>query len=297
MVTTAVSLVLVALVAGACGSELTSNPDSVRLVTEDIDRFWQVLNTSDGADIAPRLRHDYLEPGTPGLQDFIDGRIISARRLAQRIDEDRHRYEAARSSSQSIAAMEPALRDVFRKLKLLYPAALFPDVYFVIGRLNSGGTTSRRGLIIGAEMYPDPNDYPVIVAHELIHVQQGLGSGRWRTLWRRTLLERAFLEGSADFLGEMISGDHINHRAHEYGLAREAQLWGEFRAEMGESDVGGWLYSGAPDGRPADLGYFFGYRIARAYYERAEDKSRAVEELLNPHDVAALLIASGYDSH
>ena len=39
---------------------------------------------------------------------------------------------------------------------------------------------------------------------------------------------------------------------------------------MAGSDVSDWLYGGTPRGdRPADLGYFVGFRIAQAYYERA----------------------------
>jgi uncharacterized protein YjaZ len=63
---------------------------------------------------------------------------------------------------------------------------------------------------------------------------------------------------------------------------------------MNERETAGWLYGGQPEGRPADLGYFFGYRIARAYYERAEDKTRALREILTATDFPRLLEVSGY---
>jgi hypothetical protein len=46
------------------------------------------------------------------------------------------------------------------------------DIYFVVGRLNTAGTVSQRGLLIGAEMYRDHSGVLLIVAHELIHYQQ-----------------------------------------------------------------------------------------------------------------------------
>jgi uncharacterized protein YjaZ len=130
---------------------------------------------------------------------------------------------------------------------------------------------------------------PYIVAHELIHYQQPSDSGV------TTLLGRAFREGSADFLGELISGGLINQIQREYGDAHEAELWREFSAAMHGQDVSKWMYQADKAGdRPADLGYYMGYRIAKAYYERAKDKKAAVKRILRETDVEALLRDSGY---
>jgi hypothetical protein len=43
------------------------------------------------------------------------------------------------------AAITGAIRARFRRLEALYPAAVFPDVYFLFGRGNSGGTPAGRG--------------------------------------------------------------------------------------------------------------------------------------------------------
>jgi uncharacterized protein YjaZ len=157
-------------------------------------------------------------------------------------------------------------------LKELYPPAVFPDVYFVIGRFNSGGTSSRHGLLIGAEMYRDPNRLPAIVSHELIHYQQRCEAP--------TLLEHSFLEGSADFIGEMISGTQINNAAHAYGLAHEHELWHEFVPHFADRELYPWMYGTPPNGRPNDLGYFIGYRIAQAYYDKMSDKRQALRDII-----------------
>ena len=36
-------------------------------------------------------------------------------------------------------------------MKYWYPEAVFPPVYFVVGRFNSGGTVSEAGVILGLE--------------------------------------------------------------------------------------------------------------------------------------------------
>src|SRR5204862_56629 len=133
---------------------------------------------------------------------------------------------------------------------VLYPPAVFPDVYFVIGRFNSGGTSSKHGLLIGAEMYRDPARLPAIVSHELIHFQQHYASP--------TLLEHAFMEGTADFIGALIAGEQINPRASQYGLAHEHELWQEFQGHFDDRNFLPWMYGRPTDRRPNDLGSSIG---------------------------------------
>ena len=177
-----------------------------------------------------------------GVRDFIPGRIMSAEDLASYVRSHRAAYDSLHAGNADITRADPAIRAAFRRLKALYPPAVFPDIYFVIGRHNSGGTSTDHGLLIGAEMYPDPMALPPIVSHELIHFQQHGPS--------RTLLEQSFNEGAADFLGEMISGAQINSAKQQYGLAHEAELWKEFSARFDDKNTSPWLYGPAPGGRP-----------------------------------------------
>ena len=129
---------------------------------------------------------------------------------------------------------------------------------------------------------------PGIVSHELIHFQQHYPN--------QALLEHAFLEGSADFIGELISGMQINNDAYKYGIAHEAELWKEFSGHFEDKGFGIWMYNRPPDGRPNDLGYFIGYRIAQAYYSKAADKQAAVRDIITARggDVRSILSLSGY---
>lgn len=213
---------------------------------------------------------------------------MSAEDLAAYVRAHRATYDSVRAANLDVTRAEPAIRAAFHKLKDLYPAAVFPDVYFVIGRFNSGGTSSDHGLLIGAEMYRDPSRLPAIVAHELIHYQQHYESGK--------LLEHSFMEGTADFIGEMISGQQINNAPHKYGVAHEAELWAVFKQHVDDTNFFPWMYGTPPDGKPNDLGYFIGYRIAQAYYAKANDKKEAIREIITARggNVRELLAMSGY---
>ena len=247
----------------------------------------------------------YLDKGTPGLEDFVKLRIESAERLAKTVRTVPEYYASIRASTKRIPEMEPQIRVAFKALEEIYPEAVYPDVYFLVGVLNSGGTVSERGLLIGAEMYgrtPEaPMDklgdwlktvlgpvenVPYIVAHELIHFQQSVPDSN-------SLLAQALREGSADFLSELIAGRHINGHVHDFAVPRRSALWEEFKEKMRGQDYKGWLYS-SMEGRPNDLGYWIGYEITKAYYNQAADKRQAVKEILKIKDSEAFLAQSGY---
>jgi uncharacterized protein YjaZ len=110
------------------------------------------------------------------------------------------------------------------------------------------------------------------------------------------LLGKSLSEGSADFIGELIAGGNITPNLHEYGNPREKQLWLEFKKEMNGTNESNWLYQAdkAKD-KPADLGYYIGYKIVESYYNKAKDKKQAIKDILEIKDFNAFLTASGYD--
>lgn len=298
----------------ACGQQpdASSDPDDAKIITEDLDRFWVAWDAAaTRQDKSARIRafeELYLEAATPGLENFIESRIDDAATLVATIDAHPNYYASLRNITPNARAAAEPVRAAFNKLEAMYPDAIFPDVYIVMGRLNSGGTTGKAGLLIGFEMHglqqdtptEELNDWlksvvqpvsavPHIIAHELVHYQQ-----EWLSS-QPSLLVQVFREGSADFVAKLISGRHINHHVHDWALPREAEIWTHFSARMHDTDNAGYLYGGErPEGWPQDVGYFIGYRIAQAYYEQAEDKRQALADILENPDVEALLEKSGY---
>jgi hypothetical protein len=294
--------------AGKLETRVSDDPEQARIVTSDIALFWREYDSAGekGLDAA---MDDYLKKGSYGLQQFTLLRIRSSADLAAVIRKHPKYYASIRPSTLTIDSMAEPIRTSFRRLKRLYPNAVFPDVYFVIGLMNSGGTTTDHALLIGAEMYGKTKDtpseemddwhkqvlkpvedIPAIVAHELIHYQQSYAKTD------RSLLARAVGEGSADFIGGMIAGKSINEHLHVYGNPRERELWLEFKQQMNGSDSSHWLYQGDKSkDRPADLGYYIGYRICESYYGRASDKTQAIKDILGIQDFSQFLQASHYD--
>ena len=312
--------------------KVNADPDKAKFVTSDINNFWRAFDLAaketDREKKIAVYQTEYLDKGSAGLKDFVRLRIKSAKDLVETIEALPKFYASVRPGTLRAAEMEKAMRKSFRKFKKIYPDAVFPDVYFVIGVSNTGGTASENGLLIGAELYglsantprdefpawfknfmPDVKDenelrrlvavaldtalkpvekIPFVVAHESCHFNQNLGE-------HKTLLGKSIQEGACDFIAELIAGEPLNPEQKIYGNAHEAELWREFQAEMNGTDLSRWMYNGFKSkDRPGDLGYYMGYKICWAYYNNAKDKKQAVHDVLNVEDFPAFLEKSRF---
>jgi hypothetical protein len=287
------------------------DPEKAQIITSDIALFWRAYDMAKPENNLVVFRDEYLRKGSVGLQDFLTSSIGNSCNLVAAIDAAPRYYAGLRERSAKVEGYRPQMLASFRKLKEIYPPAVFPNVYFVIGRVGTSGKATFKGLLIGVDKFGKTDEaslaefsnskkatidgierIPFIVAHELIHYQQKFG-----LFDNLNLLGRSLHEGGADFVGELIAGGKIQPRLHEYGDAHERQLWLEFKKEMNARDTSNWLYQAdkAKD-RPADLGYYVGYKITEAYYNKATDKKQAIKDILDIEDFDAFLKASGYDA-
>jgi hypothetical protein len=286
------------------------DPEKAQIVTSDIALFWRAYDLAKPENNLVVYRDEYLKKGSIGLQEFLRSKIGNSCNLVDAIEAAPKYYAGMRAQSAKVENYKPQMLTSFKKLKDIYPDAVFPNVYFLVGRMNTGGTVTFKGLLIGVDMYGKSDDasvaelrgwkkssvgrieqIPLIVAHELIHYQQKYG-----IFGELSLLGRSLHEGGADFVGELIAGSKIQPELHEYGNAHEKQLWLEFKKEMNNKDTSNWLYQGdkAKD-KPADLGYYIGYKITESYYEKAADKKQAIRDILDIKDFDAFLKASRYE--
>lgn len=267
----------------------TDDPDSAVFLTKDINNFWNAFEDFKKDSTQNPFGPKYLDIGSKGVKGFIPGRLQSSDHLYSVVKTKRADYEKVKQNTLRINEKEKQCRRIFYALKYWYPQAQFPPVYFVIGAYNSGGTFNQDGLFIGAEMQTDINSIPYIVAHELIHFQQK----KWSE--EPTLLQQSIIEGTADFLGELISGANLNKVAFEYGNKNEERLCKEFISRMNQTDYKDWLYGvSGKDDRPNDLGYWIGYKITEQYFKNVKDKKQAIAEILDIKDYKAYLDKSGY---
>ena len=307
------------LLASACSGppRFAPTPGAARIVTDDLARFYAVFDAladSVSVDQAGRqFEAGYFRPGSDGLRAFRD-RTGDTETFTTSVLERRRFYTAIRDrvlDTRAYSALADSARDAYRALERIYPDARFPDVYVVVGKLSTGGTPKRAGLVLGAEHYADGPGVPrdelsawqrqavssqdellAIVVHELMHAQQ-------KGVTQRTVAGRAMSEGCADYVTERLVGRHPYAAAEAWARPRAAELWAEFEPALDDSDLGDWFFAvperdGQPD-RPVDLGYVLGAWICQAYVDNAADPAAALREVIRLEDPDRIVRESGFD--
>jgi hypothetical protein len=284
----------------------TLNPNQLKIIDTDVSNFWKAydLVQRDSLNAEKIYMDEYINKGTMALQFYYINKINSINNFVYMHNLRKKYYASIRTNTLRAGQLKLTYQKSFVNLKRIYPSAIFPPVYFVIGKLNSAGTASSEGLILGIDqacMWPSADttelsnwekanistfkNLPYTVAHELIHFQQhGMASDT-------TLLKAAIEEGMADFIGELISGKSANESLLIYGRGREKEILTDFKKEMFLNRAYNWIGNGEQknSGKPSDLGYWVGYQICKAYYGQVKDKKKAIHEMLHIKDYKTFL--------
>jgi len=283
-----------------------------KIYTSDIQHFWEsydhVKKVTDTAEQRKIIQAQYLDRGTDGLMNFIKLRGWTADKFRESFTAHPTFWESVRSKTLAVDQDVPRINRLIKKYKRLYRDFKTPDIYFLIGYIETGGTTTQTQVLLGTEIiaadstvnaeglapffrrFFDSNKgiYP-LVAHELTHTQQKGGDIQMTS--NANLLGFCLAEGSCDFLAELLISDTLNHPYMVYGRQHEKELWEKFRSEMRDKKTADWLYNGGLKGTAVpDLGYYIGYAICKKYYEQAPHKKQAIKKIiaLNPEDPSAL---------
>jgi hypothetical protein len=229
------------------------------------------------------------------LGTFID---YTAEEWIKIIDGYPKYWKSVRPQTLSILRNVDELENISKKFKGIYPDFIEPEIYFTIGCLRSGGTTTKGRILIGLEigasdsttdaselsswlkkMFMLNNGIIQLVAHEMNHTQQIESSD---SITGPTLLSQSILEGSCDFIAELILNKEYVAPHTNYGKCHTKELLKEFNKNKNQLTFDKWLYNGNKSNRkPADLGYYIGYIICKDFYEKSSDKSKAINEIIN----------------
>lgn len=289
----------------------TGNPDQVQLITTDVQHFWNAYDLArkhPGKSFAI-YRQYYLTAGTEGLQDYFAYKIGSLQDFIDIHNCKPRFYKAIRKNTLAVTRQKPQMIAAFTRLKALYPPVRFPDIYFVMGCFSSAGTATDAGLLIGVDQVAGGpgiptselsvwqrnnltplDDLPSLVTHELVHFnQEGMADTD------TTLLHAVVVEGMADFIAELASGRNPNERLAIWATGKEKKIWAAFTRDMYLNCAHNWIansYQETAD-KPADLGYWVGYQICKAYYTNSTDKNKAISDMLHIQDYTDFYKRSG----
>jgi len=279
-----------------------------KVFTSDIDNFWRAYDSCQTTTDSLRQLHYiqtlYIDKGTEGLKAFMEARGYTAELWVSLIRKLPKFWSSIRPNTLAVKSKSKEIEKSIQKLKALYPEVKEAKMYFTIGGLRSGGTTKSDMVLIGAEIATgnattDVSEFPnnwlegvfksqeldnivSLNIHEYIHTQQR-GEAQ-------NLLGQAIKEGACDFITELVIGKPLQNNYLVYGKQHETELKQQFKVEMFAPFYSNWLYNGSDAKTVADLGYFMGYAICKAYYMNAPDKKRATKDIieLNYSDTTAV---------
>lgn len=267
----------------------------------DVELFYRVYDAAGGRPTAEQLQRDYLDRGSEGLHLFARSRNITGDRIAETLAESPTLYADAKRCLAVLPRARERLEAALDSLGRLYPAARFRPVTVAIGpgRPVAVGAPDT-GIQVGLEalcatdwLNPDVEDrFVYVLAHEYVHVQQ-VRANAIADKEAPTVLDISLVEGIAEFVAELIAGEVAYSRTAASTAGREHEIETMFAADLDKTDLSDWLFNATPE-TPGDLGYWVGYRIAKAYYQHASDKRQAIREILEMSDPKAFLAKSGW---
>jgi hypothetical protein len=273
--------------------------DVQKVFTSDIDNFWiaydSIRTTTDSLKQVHFIATLYIDKGTKGLRSFMVLRNYSAELWVKLIRKYPKFWNSIRPNTLTVKSYSADIEKSIARFKELYPDLKEAKMYFTVGGLRSGGTTMNDMVLVGSEIATgnattDVSEFTnnwlagvfknqqadnlvSLNIHEYVHTQQKGGDPK-------ILLGKAIEEGSCDFIMELVIGKQIQNNYIVYGREHEATLKEEFKSDMLSVNISNWLYNGSTAKTVADLGYFMGYTICKAYYNNAADKKKAIKEII-----------------
>ncbi len=167
-------------------------------------------------------------------------------------------------------------------------------LYGVVGAGNTAATASPNSIVLGLEMICVSDNKANLrqilknyMTHELVHVVQYRLTTR--TNFRFNLLEISLLEGTADFVSDMLLGDEylLDDTRNLYGDKNVEALIESFQSTMMSHDYRPWLYTPV-ETMPMDMGYWVGATLAKAYIKNGG----SLRELLALEDASEIFAKS-----
>ncbi|WP_126973653.1 DUF2268 domain-containing putative Zn-dependent protease [Gynurincola endophyticus] len=272
-----------------------------KLHTEDVVRFWnaydKIIATDNYHDQLQIIQKEYLQPASAGLKQFAeilnytDSGYINSIRTAP------HFWKTMRQNTLTALKLSKEVNASIDQLKKNYPELKPAALYFVIGLGNSGGKPIGNDLVIGLEVAAgdstvntselksdflkkvfarqEVSNIISLAIHEYIHTQQV--SDRHENNY---ILKQALIEGSCDFLAELITGIPLKSPYMEYGKKNAEKVKADFRKDLVKPSLRDWFYNGT-QAEVGDLGYYVGYTISKKYYEQIKNKKEAIKTLIS----------------
>ena len=313
---------LIAVIFFACHeAKVTETSDTSSngiIVSSDLNHFYNAFDaihqTSDSLKRLDLLQELFLEKASPGQNRMIEARNYQPHEYVTAMTTQKAFWSDLRKNTEKLEIFNTQLLNGVEKIKGLYKNHKSTTLYYTIGCHRSPGTGVPGMVMIGSEfalgdttmnveqLRPynqgyykmNPVDHlELLIVHEYVHTQQGE--------MVHNLLCLTLYEGIAEFVAQLVTKKESPFKAFTYGPEHEDYVREQFEIQMyNPGGLRNWLWNSDRNlFGTADMSYYVGYRIASLYYDQAEDKEKALAELIeldlnDDPQVTKIVESSGY---
>lgn len=280
------------------------NAKEALLISTDIKNFieaYQTLKTNP--DTVQAIQTLYIDKASPGLKEYINRFNLNAAAISKAIKDYPGEYNKIEKFYSQMVMVDTIFRNEMETYKKVLPQAMFPPTYLLVADYKGVGQASRVGQLISIERkcVDDMEQLKNLVVHELTHFQQAMSMGmqKYTSMYNKkdNLLDMVLREGGAEFITFKLVRNKVDQftKLKNYEKS-ETAYWEKFKEDLKNQDPTFWLNASYDNekGIPVQLGYGLGYKIVEAYYNQAEDKTKALKDILMMEDPLLFFEKSKY---
>lgn len=277
--------------------------EKVNIITTDIDNYWKaydkIKTTNDTVLQKKYLEEFFINKASDGQKALFAVRRYTPKEYVENIKKYPKFWNSIRKNMMEIPNFSDRINQGVKGLKKIYPTLKPAKVYFGIGAFRTPGTTLDSLVLIGAELalanknidvsefpenhvmkrYPKLNkleDIDFLNVHEFVHTQQYKNHNF-------ELLKLCVFEGVPEFIAEKVMHKKSVQPAIKYGQNNADFVKKEVQKHLlCKTAYNDWVWNNDQNiFNTRDVGYSVGYEIAKSYYEKASDKKKAIQELID----------------
>lgn len=289
-----------------------------KIVQTDIHNFWKAYDAisaeKDSTRQSQLLDEIFIQPASEGQKALFEVRRYTKEDYLTSINQYSHFWNSLRPLTNNLDSQIETLRSGTEKLASVYPDIRPSSIYFTMGTHRTPGTGFDSLVLIGTEYAlgdtsiqsegmpvhitnyykVNPIDHlEFLTIHEYVHTQQ--------KEMAHNLLCLSLYEGIPDFVAEVATQNKSPFDAMTYGPKNDQKIKERFIQDMYKPNSQfNWLWNSKDNEfGTRDLGYYVGHTIASRYYNKAEDKTLALKQLIeidytNDQNVEMIVDGSGY---
>ncbi|MES2111145.1 MAG: DUF2268 domain-containing putative Zn-dependent protease [Bacteroidota bacterium] len=251
----------------------------------DFQNFWTMRDSvqaaTDSAKQVDAISRLYIAKASDGLKAFMRNKDNPAGRWLKEIKTAPAFWDSLKMKAAMVDEAVVKLEAAITHFQNMYPQLQPAQTYFLVGFRQQGGTIRGNLSLIGVEVVlSDPilsgKQLVRMGIHEYVHTQQ-----KRPDFQKINVLTSSIREGACDFVAELVTGTKPAAPYMAYGTKHEQECWQAFQKEMYTNNNDNWVSTGNNPALPApDRGYFVGYQICKAYYNKAADKNAALRDII-----------------